>query len=391
MSVAEQQALLKISSDISRIDDASSSAGPRRRRFVGFAVVLVSIGIGLALMESIVRAFCIGHINTVSRYHDKILKLRPHVGFMNYEENKNWVETNNLGFHDHDRAATNDKYRILFLGDSFVEGRQVSTESLFTIRLEKRFAQAGQKIETINGGVLGTGTAYQYVLWKEFFEPSIRIDHLVLCFYMGNDLVDNNAELMFSAFPGTDHAFFVDSQGEISDVGKRPGQLKKVVTYVRDYSALANTLYEAAYQMKKGREQRSDTSANAVEKAVVGKASENNAGAWEASERGTIALIRKWKSELEGKNIPFDIVVIDRPGRVYNKFELEFMDTLKTTCAQDQIDCIRLKLAEDPYKLYSFDGKRLGHFNERGHETAANELYEYFESRHKAILDRLSN
>jgi len=390
MSAIEPQALFSNSPGMSRIDRAASLARPSRRRLVRLVLVLVSIGVSLGLCEIIMRAFQIGHVSTVSRFNDKILKLRPYVGFMNYEENKNWVETNNLGFHDLDRAATSDKYRILFLGDSFVEGRQVSTESLFTIRLEKRFAQAGQRIETINGGVLGTGTAYQYALWKEFFEPSVKFDHLVLCLYMGNDLVDNSAELMFTAFPGTDHAFFVDSQGRISDFGKRPGQIKRMVNYVRDHSVLANTLYEAAYQVKKGREQRADTTEKAMEKAVVGGVPENNSAAWEATEQGTIALIRRWKSELAGKNVPFDIVVIDRPGKSYNKFELEFMDRLQATCAQDQIDCIRLKLDDDPYKLYSFDGKRLGHFNDRGHEIAANELYDYFESRHRTILSRLA-
>ena len=114
----------------------------------------------------------------------------------------------------------------------------------------------------------------------------------------------------------------------------------------------------------------------------------DNAGAWEASEQGTIALIRRWKAELAGKNLPFDIVIIDRPGRVYNKFELDFMEKLKVTCAQEQIGCLRLGLAGDPYELYSFDGIALGHFNDKGHETVANELYEYFQARHKAILNR---
>jgi len=351
-------------------------------------LVLVSIGIGIGLLlgEGIVRAFHLGHTNTVARYHDKILKLKPNVSFMNYEENKNWVEINDLGFHDRDRQASNDKYRILFIGDSFVEGRQVDTESLFTVRLEKRFAQEGKKIETINGGVLGTGTAYQYVLWKEFFEPNVKIDHVVLCFYMGNDLVDNNADLMFSAFPGTDHAFFVDSEGRILNLGKQPGELKRVVNYVRDHSALLNTLYEVAYQMKKGFEGRgaSRSEAKAEDSVVKPNVPGNETDAWKASEQGTLALIKNWKAELANRRLPFDIIVIDRPGKVYNEFETEFLDKLQATCAQDQIECLRLQLTGNPYETYSFDGKRLGHFNRKGHEIAANEMYDFFKSHHAA-------
>jgi hypothetical protein len=36
--------------------------------------------------------------------------------------------------------------------------------------------------------------------------------------------------------------------------------------------------------------------------------------------------------------------------------------------------------------LYSFDGIALGHFNNKGHEAVANELYEYFKSQHNALF-----
>jgi hypothetical protein len=47
-----------------------------------------------------------------------------------------------------------------------------------------------------------------------------------------------------------------------------------------------------------------------------------------------------------------------------------------------------LKLDGDPYEFYSFDGIALGHFNDKGHETVANELYEFFQSHHKAMISR---
>ena len=364
---------------------ATPGAGRMRRTFLRLILVVVGIGVGLSLCEVTMRAFRLGNTRTLSLYNDRIFKLPPHIRFMNYNENKNLVETNNLGFHDRERQATNDNYRILFLGDSFVEGRQVKTDSLFTSRLEKKLTSDGQKIEVINGGVPGTGTPYQYVLWKEFFQPNIKIDHLVLCFFMGNDLMDNNPELVALTSGSSDSGFFVDNTGRILDVVEKPGLLKRTINSGRDHSVLVNTLYEGAYRMRTKFQQAADENGagDAERRGRVDKAA-----AWEASEQGTIALIRRWKAELAGKNVPFDLVIIDRPGRVYNRFELSFMEKLQKTCAQDQIDCLRLKLDGDPYELYSFDGIALGHFNDQGHETVANELYEFFQSHHKTIFNR---
>jgi hypothetical protein len=361
-------------------------AGRMRRTLLRLILVVVGIGIGLSLCEISMRAFQLGNTRTLSLYNDRIFKLPPHIRFMNYNENKNLIETNNLGFHDRERQASNDNYRILFLGDSFLEGRQVKTESLFTNRLEKKLSSDGKKIEAINAGVPGTGTPYQYVLWKEFFEPNIKIDHVVVCFFMGNDLMDNNLDLVALTSGSSDSGFFVDNTGTILDVVAKPGLLKRTINSGRDHSVLINTLYEGAYRMRTNfQETAEETGAGDVER----RGRVDRAAAWEASEQGTIALIRKWKAELVGKNVPFDLVIIDRPGRVYNRFELRFMEKLQKTCVQDQIDCLRLKLDGDPYEFFSFDGIALGHFNDHGHEAVANELYEFFQSHHKAMISRL--
>jgi hypothetical protein len=364
---------------------ATTYDGPRRRTFLKLILIVVGIGVGLSLCETSMRAFRLGNTRTLSLYNDRIYKLPPHIRFMNYNENKNFVETNNLGFHDRERQATNDNYRILFLGDSFVEGRQVKTESLFTSRLEKKLNSDGQGIEVINGGVPGTGTPYQYVLWKEFFEPHIKIDHLVLCFFMGNDLMDNNLDLVALTSGSSDSGFFVDNKGTILDAVEKPGLLKRTINSSRDHSVLINTLYEGAYRMRRNFQQTAEEN-GAGDAERRGRV--DGAAAWEASEQGTIALIRSWKGELAGKNVPFDLVIIDRPGRLYNRFELSFMEKLQKTCAQDEMNCLRLKLDGDPYELFSFDGIALGHFNDKGHETVANELYEFFQSHHKAMFSR---
>lgn len=362
------------------------TAAPRalgmRGSVLRLILVVVSVFIGLSLCEVTMRAFQLGNTRTLSLYNDRIFKLPPHIRFMNYNEHKNLVETNNLGFHDRERQATNDNYRILFLGDSFVEGRQVETENLFTSLLEKKLTRDGQRIEVINGGVPGTGTPAQYVMWKEYLEPRIKVDHVVLCFFVGNDLIDNNFELV-SSTSGSETNFFVDATGKVLDVNKKPGLFKRTINSARDNSFLINTLYETTYQIRMSLQESAEEHGVGTE-----RRERDNTGAWQASEQGTIALIRRWKAELAGKNIPFDIVIIDRPGRVYNKFELSFIEKLQATCAQDPIDCLRLKLDGDPFEVYSFDGIALGHFNYKGHETVASELDGFFRSHHKALFSQ---
>lgn len=355
------------------------TAGRPRRFLLRLVLIFAGVAVGLGLAEIIMRAFHLGQTRMVVLYNDSSLKLPPHFKFTNLKENRNEVETNNLGFHDYERQTTNSNYRILFLGDSFLEARHVNTDSLFTIRLEKKFTQEGQRIEVINGGVPGTGTVYQYMLWKEYFEPTVKVDHLVLCFYMGNDLVDNNVDLTAENIWATGSPYFVDGQGKILKVANEPGAIKKGINLVRDHSVLFNTLYELAFQIRKTLRGNGGVDGADDE-------GRDRTAVWQASEQGTIALLKRWKTELRGKNIPLDVVLIDRPGKVYNKFEREFMDRLEATCTQDHIDCLRLKLTNDPFESYSFDGVSLGHFNYKGHELAANELYDFFKSHHAAIF-----
>src|SRR5262249_26952777 len=214
---------------------------------------------------------------------------------------------------------------------------QVKTNDLFSMRLEKRFAEDAPWIEAINGGMPSTGTAYQYELWKEFFEPNIKVDHLVLCFFMGNDLVDNNAYLKAATFGETEDTFFVDAGGNISSTYRQPGTIKTGINYAREHSMLFDTLYETAYRFRKTIQLGPGANGGDPGQIV-------DAQVWENAELGTLALLKRWKSELATKRIPLDIVIIDRAGKVYNKFESEFIDKLQKTCTQEQMGCLRLKL-----------------------------------------------
>jgi len=87
-------------------------------------------------------------------------------------------------------------FRILVLGDSFVEAEQVHDHERFIMRLEALLNEGGGPIryEVIDGGCGGWGTAQQLLYLREqglAYQP----DLVLLAFFVGNDVGDNSIEL----------------------------------------------------------------------------------------------------------------------------------------------------------------------------------------------------
>ena len=81
-------------------------------------------------------------------------------------------------------------FRILALGDSYVEGAQVQGNQTMAARLEAMLSQQlGRPVEVINAGVFGYGTAQEYLLLDEMgvkYQP----DLVVLFFCHCNDIAE---------------------------------------------------------------------------------------------------------------------------------------------------------------------------------------------------------
>jgi hypothetical protein len=87
-------------------------------------------------------------------------------------------------------------YRILVLGDSFVEAEQVDEHERFIARLEAQLNQDGgqTRYEVLDGGCGGWGTAQELLYLREqglAYQP----DLVLLAFFVGNDVGDNSIEL----------------------------------------------------------------------------------------------------------------------------------------------------------------------------------------------------
>ena len=87
-------------------------------------------------------------------------------------------------------------FRILVLGDSFVEAVQVEEHQRFLARLEEQLNGGGGPIryELIDGGCGGWG-AVQQLLYLQAEGPRYAPDLVLLAFFVGNDVANNSLEL----------------------------------------------------------------------------------------------------------------------------------------------------------------------------------------------------
>ncbi|MFN8643949.1 MAG: SGNH/GDSL hydrolase family protein [Candidatus Binatia bacterium] len=117
-------------------------------------------------------------------------------GWWTQEEHEFFVpiRINAAGRRDLDRTPQKPPgtFRILLLGDSFVEALQVPIEQTFARALEQRLtADAGRPVEVVSMGVSGYGTAAEY-LWYRDVGRSFGPDLVLLSFYPGNDVRNNS-------------------------------------------------------------------------------------------------------------------------------------------------------------------------------------------------------
>ncbi|MCL4216425.1 MAG: SGNH/GDSL hydrolase family protein, partial [Candidatus Hydrogenedentes bacterium] len=104
------------------------------------------------------------------------------------------VDINSQGLRDREHAyePEPDVFRVLVLGDSFMEAQQVWLEDCLARQLEKKLA--GRRVEVINLGVTAYGTAQEYLLLGAEglkYQP----DLVVLAFFAHNDLTNNAFKL----------------------------------------------------------------------------------------------------------------------------------------------------------------------------------------------------
>lgn len=142
-------------------------------------------------------------------------KLQPHFSGLFTKEGRGSVTTTGDGRRDREYAYAKapNTFRIAVLGDSYAEALQVHLEETFwsvlQVELQGCGPLAGKKIEVLNFGVSGFGTA-QELQMLEHYVWDYKPDLVLVAFLTGNDISDNSATL--SANPVRPFYYLVKNQ-----------------------------------------------------------------------------------------------------------------------------------------------------------------------------------
>ena len=170
-------------------------------------LLLVSAAVSITLMEWTLRLTRYGSISHFSGEH--VLR-GPHEtrgwtllpGRSAYQRSMDyavWVGINQHGLRDrpHDYEPEEGVFRVLVLGDSFMEAYQVLLEESLPYRLQEQLAD--RRVEVVNLGIGGYGTA-QEILYLQEEGLRYQPDLVLLAFFTGNDIQNNSRALQLEMF-----------------------------------------------------------------------------------------------------------------------------------------------------------------------------------------------
>ena len=175
-----------------------------RNFLVNTLLVLFSALLSIVIFEYALRVYYFGSLAEPKKskpgeyrtpHRTRGWALKPfYSGHLNTLDYSVILRTNAEGFRDveHSLVADDGVFRVVVLGDSFMEAYQVPLQQSFSRQLEKRLAE--YSTEVINLGVGGYGTTQQYLTLEEI-GLAYKPDLVVLAFFGNNDVRNNHPEL----------------------------------------------------------------------------------------------------------------------------------------------------------------------------------------------------
>jgi len=149
------------------------------------------------LTESVVRAWVLLTTPTMFALDDE-LGWSHRAGIRHVEESEGvraLIGLNALGLRGPVHVGPTTRQRVLILGDSFAEGRQVNDEELFSLIWEREHPE----LEIVNAGVMGYGTVQEAMVLRHL-EPLVH-PTLVVLLVSANDPRDNVTPFVASLGP----------------------------------------------------------------------------------------------------------------------------------------------------------------------------------------------
>lgn len=373
-----------------------------KRILIPVALVVGSAAAAVLLFEIALRV--IGFSDPIWYRPDPTLgaRLRPGVEGWFTKEGRAYVRVSSAGLRDREHPVEKPEgvYRIAVLGDSYAEGLQVDVKDTFWWLLEQELTrcayQPGKRIEVINFGVSGFGTAQEYLM-LESVAVRYRPDLVLLQFTSGNDVRNNSIALEpekgrpFFLFDAERRLTLDASFATTAGFRRRSSGLLQLSRSLSDYSRVLQLAHAFRNAELFSRASAGDVSPEpGLDGAVLAPPRDPLwQDAWTLTER-LIAKIgdfaRHNGSQLVVVTIPFAIQIDpDRRAREAFQAKLGVADLfyadrrIAALTQRHRIPAIplgyeMLRLAESgQVYFHGFRNTRmgLGHWNERGHRTAA--------------------
>src|SRR5919198_6454900 len=227
---------------------------------VRVAVVLASVTFGLLIFELFLRA--VGYTYPVFYQPDEVrgYSLRPGAAGWYRKEGAVFVRINSDGLRDreHTKEKPSGTLRVAVVGDSYAEAFQVEQDKAFWSVLERRLgdcpALEGRRVEVINFGVSGYGTAQELLTLREKvwdYSPDV----VLLAFTTNNDVLDNSRalkltdEIPYFVLDG-DRLVADNSFRETASFRLRDSALNRLGRWLRDHLRFVQAIHEAHGALK---------------------------------------------------------------------------------------------------------------------------------------------
>lgn len=391
-------------------------------------LVLFGLLMGLFMSEVFLRVIGYSFPIFYTTDYYRGFSLRPGLAGHYQREGESDVRINGDGLRDreHEKAKPADTVRIALLGDSFSEAMHVPMEQTFWSQLERKLsgcnAFPGKRVEVINFGVSGYGTAQELMTLRQKvwdYSPDI----VMLAFTTFNDVYDNSRALSKTE----EVPYFVYRNGELvydasfrdsPTYRQRDSQLSRFGRWFHDNLRIVQLVHYIQFTAKlrltdwrNGRRAQpppqKQTNAAApkapltaddigIDNMIYLEPQDEN---WKEAWRVTEGLILKMRDEVNQKGAKFVLVPLSNAIQVYpdQLVRQNFMNhigvstvfypnlRLKALAGRENIDF--LDLAE-PMQAYADQNKVFlhgfgndfgnGHWNATGHHVAAELIAQHF-------------
>ncbi len=327
-------------------------------------MILISIVAVLVLGEIVVRA--IAPQSIIPRFVESApYGIRKVLGNVNAQhitpEYRYTYTSNSMGFRgssEYSLRADKNVYRIVIQGDSVTLGHGVGDRETYSYFLEEKFSLIGLKVEVLNLGVSGFGTAEEIIQYE-----NVAINYspdLVILGYFQNDDMNNHVSQLYGL-----------SDGELIRISSsfQPGLYMRDRIYkIPFYSFLSQKSHLFTFI----RTQASALIINSLkEQNFSGIERKTNEGATEQASELTRRLLQKYAHTVTSSGSDLIILdITDKNMRTDFPVDVDFGNRVKTiatkpTFSENQNETERL--------FYEVDA----HPTVAGHQLIAQVLYEY--------------